>query len=60
MYSDTDSVYCVIPNKFKDINGFSLGLTFGVKNEIKFQDASEWVALGSKSYSYKNEHGKYN
>jgi len=34
--------------------------TFGVKNEIKFNDANEWVALGSKAYAYKNEKGKYN
>ena len=34
--------------------------TFGIKNEIKFNDASEWVALGSKAYAYTNEKGKYN
>lgn len=35
-------------------------MTFGVKNEIKFNDANEWVALGSKAYAYKNEKNKYN
>ena len=34
--------------------------TFGVKNEIKFNDANEWVALGSKAYAYRNEKGQNN
>ena len=34
--------------------------TFGIKNEIKFNNANEWVALGSKAYAYKNENNKYN
>jgi hypothetical protein len=60
LYSDTDSVYCVVPIKYADIQGFPLRCTLGVKNEIKFNDANEWVCIGAKSYAYTNGKGKYN
>jgi len=59
LYSDTDSVYCMIPLKFKDVEGFSLKRTLGVKNEIAFKDANHFVCIGSKAYAYKNSKGDY-
>jgi DNA polymerase elongation subunit (family B) len=59
LYSDTDSVYCVIPNKYADMDGFALATTLGVKNEMKIKDANEWVCIGAKSYAYTNGKGKY-
>jgi hypothetical protein len=50
----------VIPNKYANVEGFALATTLGVKNEIKFQDANEWVCIGAKAYAYTNGKAKYN
>ena len=55
LYSDTDSVYCVVPIENNNINNFTFKTTLGVKNEIKIKDASQFVCIGSKAYAYTND-----
>lgn len=35
LYSDTDSVYSLLPIKYIDLKGFTLLTTFGIKSEEK-------------------------
>ena len=44
-----------MPIEYKDIKGFSLKTTFGVKNECKISDSNEFVCIAPKQYAYKND-----
>ncbi|CAL6094654.1 Conserved_hypothetical protein [Hexamita inflata] len=54
LYSDTDSVYCILNKKYKDLSGFSFKNTFGVKAEEKLKNVTEFVCIAPKQYGYKN------
>ena len=52
LYSDTDSVYCVLDNKYKDLQGFPFKNTFGVKAEEHLTDVFEFACIAPKQYGY--------
>ncbi|CAL5976008.1 Conserved_hypothetical protein [Hexamita inflata] len=58
LYSDTDSVYCILDKKYKDLTGFSFKNSFGVKSEEKLQNVTEFVCIAPKQYGYKNKDNK--
>ncbi|CAL5977910.1 Conserved_hypothetical protein [Hexamita inflata] len=58
LYSDTDSVYCILDEKYKDLSGFSFKNSFGVKSEEKLKNVTEFVCIAPKQYGYKNKDNK--
>jgi len=52
VYCDTDSVYCILDQRYQHIDSFTIPYTWGIKNEAKVRILDSWIAISAKMYAY--------